>query len=283
MFRLKSLVTIFPCSVRPSSISLRSTSRTSGKVDVGDRDVDAGHLLDLLQDVEPAPAAVALQRVGGVGDELQLLEHELRDDERAVEEAGLADVGNPAVDDHAGVEDAVALLRPGVAKERRQPRRLEPLAFPRPHDDPEIREHQQDEAVQEDDAVVGGVGPEQRGADRLGEAEADGAADQRAEQVGDFGGTQTRFHQHDQQPEAQAEPDVQVERRAERPRQDRCVHDREHEQRPGHQKPDHQALYYRVSRDSGSGIRTPSRTRDSGLGIRVGIRDSRIRGLGIRD
>ena len=31
LFRLKSLVTIFPCSVRASSISFRSTSRTSGK------------------------------------------------------------------------------------------------------------------------------------------------------------------------------------------------------------------------------------------------------------
>ena len=105
LFRLKSLVTILPCSVRASSISLRSTSRDVGKVDVGDHDVDAGHLLDLLQDVEAAAAAVALQRVGGVGDELQLLEHELRDDQRAVEEAGLADVGDAAVDDDAGVED----------------------------------------------------------------------------------------------------------------------------------------------------------------------------------
>jgi hypothetical protein len=48
------------------------------------------HLLDALQDVEPAAAAVALQRIGGIGDELQLAQHELRDDQRAVEEAGLA-------------------------------------------------------------------------------------------------------------------------------------------------------------------------------------------------
>ena len=35
--------------------------------------------------------------------------------------------------------------------------------------------------------AIAGVGPEQRRADRLGEAEADRAADQRAEQVGDLG------------------------------------------------------------------------------------------------
>ena len=183
LFRLKSFVTILPCSVRASSMSFRSTSRTSGKVDVGDHDVDAGHLLDLLQDVEPAAAAVAFQRVGGIGDELQLLQHELRDDERAVEKAGLADVGDAAVDDDAGVEDAVALLRPGVAEERREPGGLQPLPLARAHHDAEIGEHQQDEAVQEHDPRVAGVGPEQRRADRFGEAEADGAADQRAEQV----------------------------------------------------------------------------------------------------
>ena len=76
------------------------------KVEVGDDDLDARHLLDAMQDVEPAPAAVALERIGRVGDELQLLEHELRHDQRAVEESGLDDVGDAAVDDHARVENA---------------------------------------------------------------------------------------------------------------------------------------------------------------------------------
>ena len=153
LFRLKSLVTIFPWSVRPSSISFRSTSRIFGKVDVGDRDVDAGHLLDLLEDVEAAAAAVALERVGRIGDELQLLQHELRDHERAVEKPGLADIGDPAVDDDAGIEDAVALLRPGVAEQADQPLGLQPLPFARAHDDPEVGEDEQDEAVEEDDAA----------------------------------------------------------------------------------------------------------------------------------
>ena len=153
----------------------------------------------------PAAAAVALQRVGGVGDELQLLEDELRDHERAVEKAGLADVGDAAVDDHAGVENAIALLRTGVAEEAGEPLRLQPLAFPRAHHDPEVREDEQDEAVQEDDAVVGRVGPEQRGANRLGEPEADGAADQRAEQIGHLRLAQPRFDDHDQRAERRAD------------------------------------------------------------------------------
>ena len=114
-------MTIFPCSVRAELDQLQVDLADLGEVDVGDRDVDARHLLDLLEDVEPAAAAVALHRVGGVGDELQLLQHELRDHERAVEKPGLAHVGDAAVDDHAGVEDPVALLRAGVAEQRRQP------------------------------------------------------------------------------------------------------------------------------------------------------------------
>jgi hypothetical protein len=74
------------------------------EVHVGDRHVDAGHLLDLLQDVQTATAAIALHRVGGVGNELKLLQHELRHDQRAVHESRFADVGDAAVDDHARVE-----------------------------------------------------------------------------------------------------------------------------------------------------------------------------------
>ena len=131
LFRLKSFVTILPCSVRAELDQLQIDFADLGEVDVGDHDVDAGHLLDLLQDVEAAAAAVALQRIGRVGDELQLLQHELRNDQRAVEEAGLADVGDAAVDDDAGVEDPVAPLRSGVAEQADQPRRLQPLPFAR--------------------------------------------------------------------------------------------------------------------------------------------------------
>jgi hypothetical protein len=51
-----------------------------GKIEVRDRDFHARHLLDLLEDVEAAAAAVPLHRVGGIGDQLKLLQHELRDD-----------------------------------------------------------------------------------------------------------------------------------------------------------------------------------------------------------
>ncbi len=110
LFRLKSLVTILPWQRARELDQLEIDFADVRKIDVGNHHLDAGHLLNLLQDVEAAAAAVALERVGRVGDELQLLQHELRDDERAVDEAGLADVGDAAVDDDAGVENLVAAL-----------------------------------------------------------------------------------------------------------------------------------------------------------------------------
>ena len=78
LLRLKSLVTILPFMRRASSMSFRSTSRTSGKSVSTICTCTLRHLLDLLQDVQAAPAAVALQRVRGVGHLLQLAQHELR-------------------------------------------------------------------------------------------------------------------------------------------------------------------------------------------------------------
>src|SRR5260370_29203480 len=69
-------------------------------------------LLWPLQNFEAAPATVAAHAVGRVGDMLQLFEHEARAHRHASDEAGLADVGDAAVDDRAGVhQDAVGLPR----------------------------------------------------------------------------------------------------------------------------------------------------------------------------
>ena len=79
LFRLKSLVTIFPWSDARQLDELQVDLADLGEVHVGDDHLDARHLLDLLEDVEAAAAAVPLERVGRIGDQLQFLEHELRD------------------------------------------------------------------------------------------------------------------------------------------------------------------------------------------------------------
>ena len=158
-----------------------------GKVHVRDHHLDARHLLNLLQDVEAAPAPVPFHRVRRVRDELKLLEHELRNHERAVHESGLAHIRDAAVDDDARVEHLVTALRAGRAEERYQPRWLEPLAAATANHHAEVGQRQQDQAVQKHDPAAAEIRPVQGGADRLGNRQPDRAAEQRAEHVGDGG------------------------------------------------------------------------------------------------
>ena len=114
--RLKSLVRIDPAP--------RAGQRDQLGVDLGDvRDVVLDDLdrrrrvlLHAVEDLEPAAAAVAAERVGAVGDVLELVEHEPRDDQRAVDEAGLDDLGDPAVDDGARVHDDLRIALAGAAR-----------------------------------------------------------------------------------------------------------------------------------------------------------------------
>ena len=84
------------------------SGKSSATISTGVRRV----LLHPVEDLEAAPAAVAPERVGAVGDVLELVEDEARHDQGAVDEAGLGDLGDPAVDDRAGVDDDVGVARP---------------------------------------------------------------------------------------------------------------------------------------------------------------------------
>ena len=85
------------------------------KVIFDDADLQIGVFLNLLEDVEAAAAAVAFHGVGRVGDELEFSKDELWDDEYAVEESGLDDIGDAAVDDDGGIEDLELLLGGNLA------------------------------------------------------------------------------------------------------------------------------------------------------------------------
>src|SRR6266436_7729721 len=142
LFRLKSLVMILPSYSLASSISFRSTSRT-GKVIFDDLNLERCHFLQALQDVETAAATIPFQRVGGVGDQLQFAEHELRSDDDAVEKSGLGNVRDPAVYDHAGIEDLVAFLALLLsAKDAAQCRKIQQVALVRPNHQSDVC-HQQ--------------------------------------------------------------------------------------------------------------------------------------------
>jgi hypothetical protein len=144
-----------------------------------------------------APPAVALDGIGRIGDELQFLQHELRHDERPVEEAGLDDIGDAPVDDDARIEDAVSLLEAGVAEQRHELGGLEPLTFADAEDESQVWQHHDNETVKEPHLVVRGVGPEQGRADHFCDREPDAESDQPTEHVGDGRVPKPRFGQDD--------------------------------------------------------------------------------------
>ena len=106
--RLKSLVRITRLRVRRERDELRVDLGLVGTCPRRSRP-GSPVLLHAGQDLQPAPAAVPAQRVGGVGDVLELVEDEARDHERAVDEPRGDDVRDPPVDHRRRVDDDARL------------------------------------------------------------------------------------------------------------------------------------------------------------------------------
>ena len=68
-------------------------------------DFDALHALETIENIQPAAPAGALKVILGIGDVVQLAQHEIGDVEGAINESGAHDVGDPAINDDIGVED----------------------------------------------------------------------------------------------------------------------------------------------------------------------------------
>ena len=60
--------------------------------------------MEALEYLKAAAAALALERIGGIGDQLKFVEDETGNAERAIEEMGFADFGDATVNEDAGVE-----------------------------------------------------------------------------------------------------------------------------------------------------------------------------------
>ena len=98
----------------------------------------------MVEDVQSAPAALALQPVRRVGDKLQLLEHELGNDQRALDEARVAEVGDAPVDDDARIQDLVAPAEALLLEEAEEVGGVEPLRFLRPDQEPDVRQEDEE-------------------------------------------------------------------------------------------------------------------------------------------
>ncbi len=127
-----------------------STSRHLREILSHDLHLQMRHFLNALQHVEPAPAAIALHRIGRIGHHLQLVQHELRDHQNAVEKTGIGDIGDAAVDDDAGVEDLLigAAVRLG-AEQAAQRGQIQQIALGRAGDRADVGKQQQADDLSE--------------------------------------------------------------------------------------------------------------------------------------
>src|SRR5579884_323712 len=155
-----------------------------GKVILDDLHLKLRQFLDALQDVQAAAAAVAFQGIGGIGDQLQLTQHELRDYQRAVEEAGFDDVGDTAVDDDAGIENFKAGAR-GVfaAEETTESGQVEHVALAGAHHQADVRHPEEQRDFEERDssgALREGAAEDEAGEEGSDDAEygSDGGPDE---------------------------------------------------------------------------------------------------------
>ena len=87
--------------------------------------------------------------------------------------------------------------------------------------------------MQEGDALIAGIGPEERGPNPLGQRQADGTAGERADHVSDGGIAQLPFEDDREKREAEAEKQIRRRQRAERVQQKRRVHDCPGEEQAG--------------------------------------------------
>ncbi len=103
-------------------------------------DRDPGHLLDPLKNVEATAATIAFQRVSRVRHLLKFTQNEVRNDQDAIQESCFADICNPSIDDDAGIENLVCLLRwPLTAENSAKGRKIQQVALVRAYNQPNVR------------------------------------------------------------------------------------------------------------------------------------------------
>ena len=108
-----------------------------GEIVFHDLDLQRGHFLQALKNVETAAAAVPFQGVGRISHKLQFAQHKLRCDYDTVEKSGFGDVGDAAIDDYTGVQNFVAFAALLLAaKDSAESRQIQQVALARAYDQP---------------------------------------------------------------------------------------------------------------------------------------------------
>ena len=81
------------------------------KINIRHLDLAARPLTDALQDIQATAATCAFECIRRIGDMLQLLQYEDRNQKRPLDEARITDISDAAINDDAGIQQLVLLLR----------------------------------------------------------------------------------------------------------------------------------------------------------------------------
>jgi hypothetical protein len=85
--------------------------------------------LELIQNIQATPSSLSLDAVSGVRYKLQLFEDKLRNDQISVDEFRVTNIGDPAIDDHAGIQNLVTLSCHFLFEKAGKKGRIKPLMF----------------------------------------------------------------------------------------------------------------------------------------------------------
>src|SRR5271156_6497166 len=178
----------------------------AGKVVFHNLNLHRSRFLQALQNVEAASSAIAFKRVGGIGYELQFAEHKLRNDNESIEESGLGDVGDAAVDNHAGVEDLVTLrARFFAAEDSAEGGEVEQISLVRADRQSYVGHDQHDHDLQEALERAGGDAIANDEGEEIGADDAQHAAESGAQQAGEAYDAQSPLENYDGRADEQAD------------------------------------------------------------------------------
>src|SRR5581483_3805877 len=177
----------------------------SRKIIFHDLDLEIRDFLQALQNVESPAPPISLERIGGVRHQLQLTQYELRGDDDSIEEAGLSDVSDTAIDDHAGIENFVALFPLLLAPEDpSQCRQVQQIAFVGPDDQTNVGHQQHDKDLKEALGMsLGNAAADDEG-EKIRPADAEDTSDGRSDEPLQADRAQLPFEQNDRCTDARA-------------------------------------------------------------------------------
>src|SRR5579883_2432262 len=136
-----------------------------------------------LEHIEPAPSALPLRAVGGIGHHLQLMQNKFRDDQCPIHKSGFGHVSNTTINNRACVQQLHVPSRlPVAGKQSAQRGEVQQVPFARTHHKAHVGHEQQHKNLQDTAHTSGGKAIGQHQAEQKGAEDAENTSGHSANQ-----------------------------------------------------------------------------------------------------